>query len=57
MNRAEKAYESNGTTLLIYLDAKRVYFETIADYYETLAKLPGAFAELESALGVPLNNQ
>lgn len=54
MDRAEQSYAQNATSLLIYLDAKRTYFETMADYTENLAKIAEAHAELESAVGVPL---
>ncbi len=52
--QAEKGYAQNTTTLLIYLDAKRTSFDTLADYYEALAHVAKARAELESAVGVPL---
>src|SRR5262249_36740322 len=31
MAQAEQSYAQNATTLLIYLDAKRTYFDTLAD--------------------------
>ena len=52
--QAEKSYAQSATSLLIYLDARRTYFDTLADYYEALANVAGSRAELESALGVPL---
>lgn len=54
--QAEKSYAQNATTLLIYLDARRTYFDTLADYYEALGNLPASRAELESAIGVPLDS-
>lgn len=54
LGQAEKSYAQNATSLLIYLDAKRTYFDTLADYNEALAKVAASRAELESALGVPL---
>ncbi len=54
LGQAERSYAQNATSLLIYLDSKRTYFDTLADYNEALAKLAGSRAELESALGVPL---
>ena len=54
MTEAEESYAQNATTLLIYLDAKRTYFDTLADYYESLANFATSRAELESAVGVPL---
>ena len=52
--QAEQSYAQNATTLLIYLDAKRTYFDTLADYYGTLANVAEARADLEAAVGVPL---
>jgi cobalt-zinc-cadmium efflux system outer membrane protein len=52
--QAEKSYAQSATTVLIYLDAKRTYFEALANYYETLGKVAASRAELESAIGVPL---
>ncbi len=52
--RAEQSYAQNATTLIIYLDAKRTYFDTLSDYYEALGKVAASRAELESAIGVPL---
>ena len=51
---AEKSYAQSATSLLIYLDARRTYFDTLADYYEALANVAGSRAALESAIGVPL---
>ena len=55
MAQAEQGYAQNTTTLLIYLDAKRSYFDTLADYYEMLGNVAENRAELESAIGVPLD--
>jgi outer membrane protein TolC len=52
--QAEQSYAQNATTLLIYLDAKRTYFDTLANYYESLGNVAEQRAELESAVGVPL---
>ena len=54
MAQAEQGYAQNTTTLLIYLDAKRTYFDTLADYYDSLAKVAESRADLEAAVGVPL---
>ena len=54
MAQAEQGYAQNATTLLIYLDAKRTYFDTLVNYYEALGNLAENRAELESAIGVPL---
>lgn len=55
--QAEKSYAQSATSVLIYLDARRTYFETLASYYEALAGLASSRAELESAIGVPLDFQ
>ena len=52
--QAEQGYAQNSTTLLIYLDTKRTYFDTLADYYEALGNVAENRAELESAVGVSL---
>lgn len=54
VEQAEKSYAQNATSLLIYLDAKRTYFDTLADYHEAIATVATARAELESAVGMPL---
>lgn len=55
VGQAEKSYAQSATTLLIYLDARRTYFDTLADYNDSLAKAADARADLESAVGVPLD--
>ncbi len=55
LDAAEKNYSEGGMPLLLYLEAQRTYFDMQADYYDTLKKLYEAQAELESAVGVPLN--
>ncbi len=54
VQQAEQGYAQNATTLIIYLDAKRTYFGTLTDYYEALSKVAECRADLESAVGVPL---
>jgi cobalt-zinc-cadmium efflux system outer membrane protein len=54
VTQAEQGYEQNNTTLLIYLDAKRTYFDTLADYYESLGAVAENRAEVESVIGVPI---
>jgi cobalt-zinc-cadmium efflux system outer membrane protein len=54
VTQAEQSYAQNATTLLIYLDTKRTYFDTLADYYESLSQVAQSRADLESAVGVPL---
>ena len=55
--QAEKGYTQSSTTLIIFLDAKRTYFDTLSDYYEALSKIYESRAELESAIGVPLETK
>jgi len=54
LRQAEQGYAQSATTLIIYLDAKRTYFDALTDYYEALGKVAQSRAELESAVGVPL---
>ncbi|MGH8164558.1 MAG: TolC family protein, partial [Rhodanobacteraceae bacterium] len=54
VRQAEQGYAQSATTLIIYLDAKRTYFDTLTDYYEALGNVAQGRAELESAVGVPL---
>jgi cobalt-zinc-cadmium efflux system outer membrane protein len=56
VEQAERSYAQNATSLLIYLDAKRTYFDTLAGYYEAVGNAATSRAELESALGVPLES-
>jgi outer membrane protein TolC len=55
--QVEKSYTENTTTVLIYLDAKRTYFDALANYYTALGNVAASRAELESAIGVPLDLQ
>lgn len=55
--QAEQSYAQSATTLIIYLDAKRTYFDSLANYYESLGNVAEQRAELESAVGVPLDLQ
>jgi outer membrane protein TolC len=52
--QAEQGYTQSSTTLIIFLDAKRTYFDTLSDYYEALGKVAAGRAALESAIGVPI---
>lgn len=52
--QAEHGYAQNATSLLIYLEAKRTYFDTLADYYDTIAGVARSRADLEAAVGAPL---
>ena len=54
VQQAEQGYAQNATTLIIYLDAKRTYFDALTNYYEVLSKVAESRADLESAVGVPL---
>lgn len=55
VRQAEKGYAQNATTLILYLDAKRTYFDTLAAYYTTLERMAASRVALESAIGVPLS--
>jgi cobalt-zinc-cadmium efflux system outer membrane protein len=55
LDAAAQSYAEGRTTLLIFLETQRTYFDTEADYFETLQKLYDAQAGLESAVGVPLD--
>ena len=55
VEQAEQGYAQSTTTLIIFLDAKRTYFDTLSDYYEALSKVAEGRAELEAAVGVPLD--
>ena len=55
LDAAAQSYSEGRMPLLLYLESQRTYFDTQADYFETLQKLFEAQAELESAVGVPLN--
>jgi len=54
VDQAERSYAQNATSLLIYLDAKRTYFDTLAGYYEAIGNAATSRAELESAVGASL---
>lgn len=56
MERAEKVYGQSSTTLLIYLEARRSYFESLTDYYQALGEWVASHTELEAALGAPIEN-
>lgn len=55
LDAAAQGYAEGRTPLLLYLESQRTYFDTQADYFDTLQKLYETRAELESALGVPLD--
>lgn len=55
LDAAAQSYAEGRTSLLIFLEAQRTYYDTEADYFETLQKLYDAQAALEAALGVPLS--
>lgn len=57
VSQAEEGYAQSATTLIIYLDAKRTYFDTLTNFYEALGRMAESRAELESAVGVPLELQ
>jgi cobalt-zinc-cadmium efflux system outer membrane protein len=55
LDAAAQSYSEGRTPLLLYLESQRTYFDTQADYFDTLQKTFEAQAELESALGVSLD--
>jgi len=55
LDAAEQGYSEGRTPLLLYLESQRTYFDTQADYFDTLQNQFASQAELESALGFPLN--
>ncbi len=57
MERAEKVYGQSSTTLLIYLEARRSYFDSLTDYYQALGAWIESHMELEAAVGVPQGNE
>ena len=54
LNAASQSYGEGRTPLLLFLETQRTYFETQASYFENLEKFYQSRAELESAVGVPL---
>jgi cobalt-zinc-cadmium efflux system outer membrane protein len=54
LDGASQSYSEGRTTLLTFLEIRRTYFDSEADYFETLKKLFNAEAELEAAIGMPL---
>ena len=55
LDAAAQSYAEGRTPLLLYLESQRTYFGTQADYFETLQKTFETQAELESAIGIPLD--
>lgn len=55
LDAAEAGYADGRTPLLLYLEAQRTYFDTQADYFDALQKVFEARADLESAVGQPLD--
>jgi cobalt-zinc-cadmium efflux system outer membrane protein len=55
LDAAEQSYSEGRTPLLLYLESQRTYFDTQTDYFDTLQKTFEAQAELESAIGVSLD--
>lgn len=55
VKQAEEGYAQSATTLIIYLEAKKTYFDTLTNYYEALGRVAESRAELESSIGVPLD--
>jgi cobalt-zinc-cadmium efflux system outer membrane protein len=55
LDNASQTYSEGRTSLLIFLETERTYYDTEAAYYETLQRLYDAQAALEAGLGMPLN--
>ena len=55
LENASQTYSEGRTSLLIFLETERTYYDTEAAYYESLQRLYDAQAELEAGLGMPLN--
>lgn len=55
LDAAAQGYSEGRTPLLLYLELQRTYFDTQTDYFAMLQKLFEAQAELESAIGFPLD--
>lgn len=55
LDAAEAGYADGRTPLLLYLEAQRTYFDTQADYFDALQKVFETRADLESAVGQPLD--
>jgi cobalt-zinc-cadmium efflux system outer membrane protein len=55
LDTAEQSYAEGRTSLLLYLEAQRTYFDTQADYFATLQKLHDAESALAAAVGLPLD--
>jgi cobalt-zinc-cadmium efflux system outer membrane protein len=53
--RAEKVYGQSATTLLVFLEARRSYYESLSDYYQAQASWADGYADLEAALGTGLD--
>jgi len=54
LDAAAESYAQGRTTLLIFLEMQRTYFDVQGEYFEILERLLDAQAQLEAALGVPL---
>lgn len=55
LDSTQQSYSEGRTPLLLFLETQRTYFETQAGYFESLQRLYDSQAELESAVGVPLD--
>ena len=55
LDNASRSYAEGRTSLLVFLETERTYYDTEAGYYETLQRLYDAQAALEAGLGMPLD--
>ena len=55
LDAATKSYAQGDTSLLLFLETQRTYYDTESEHLEAVQELYDAQAELEAALGVPLD--
>lgn len=53
--QAEAGYTANATPLLVYLDARKTYFDTLGAHYEILADVAETLSDLEMAMGCSID--
>jgi cobalt-zinc-cadmium efflux system outer membrane protein len=54
--QAEQSYAQSVTSLLVYLEAKQSYYDTLASYFEALGDVAISRAELEASVGTALES-
>ena len=53
--QAEAGYDRNAVPLLVLLDARKTYFDTLGEHYEALAEVAETRADLEQAMGCSMD--